>query len=83
MEVLIAVCLVFSGIYTTTTIVLLWYCWKMSKLLDNSAETLKSTTDRIADEHNNMAKKLIEMQEIMNSHEFKLSGHGVFGVSKK
>jgi hypothetical protein len=55
----------------------------MSKLLDNSAETLKSTTDRIADEHNNMAKKLIEMQEIMNSHEFKLSGHGVFGVSKK
>ena len=83
MEILLAVALVMLGVYTTTTFVLSLYCWKMSKLLDNSTEKLNSTTDRIADEHNKMAKKLIEMQEIMNSHEFKLSGAGVFGVSKK
>lgn len=83
MEILLAAALVMLGVYTTTTFVLSLYCWKMSKLLNNSTDDLKTTTDRIADEHNKMAKKLIEMQETMNSHEFKLSGVGVFGTSKK
>lgn len=83
MEILIAVSLVLSGVYTTTTIVLLLLCWRLYKVYTDGSKKLSEVTAKIAEEHNNMAKRLIELQESVNSHEFKLSGSNLhFSKSK-
>lgn len=83
MEILIAASLVLSGVYTTTTIVLLLLCWRLYKVYTDGSKKLSEVTAKIAEEHNNMAKRLIELQESVNSHEFKLSGSNLhFSKSK-
>ena len=74
MDILIAMCLILSGIYTTTTIVLLLYCWQLRKNYTDANSNVNNVTAKIADEHNSMAKKILELQDAVNSHEFKLSG---------
>lgn len=83
MDILISMCLIMLGVYTTTTIVLLLLCWRLYKVYTDGSKKLSEVTAKIAEEHNNMAKRLIELQESVNSHEFKLSGSNLhFSKSK-
>lgn len=83
MEILIAVSLVLSGVYTTTTFVLSLLCWRLYKEFSKSKTDLAEITTKISLEHNSMAERLMTIQEAVNSHEFKLNGNHLHFNNKK
>lgn len=83
MEILIAVSLVLSGVYTTTTFVLSLLCWRIYKEFAKSKTDLAEITTKISLEHNAMAERLMTIQEAVNSHEFKLNGNHLHFQNKK
>ena len=82
MDILIAMCLILSGVYTTTTIVLLLLCRHIHNKYKDLAKDTHNLLSKIADEHNNMAKKLLDIQDTVNSHEFKLNGSSLNFIKK-
>ena len=82
MDILIAMCLILSGVYTTTTFVLLLYCWRIHKMYSSSIKKMDTVADTIAKEHNAMAERLLSIQDAVNTHEFKLNGSSL-NFSKK
>lgn len=82
METLLAVSLVLSGVYTTTTFVLVLYCWRIHKMYSSSIKKMDTVADTIAKEHNAMAERLLSIQDAVNTHEFKLNGSSL-NFSKK
>lgn len=82
MDILISMCLIMLGVYTTTTIVLVLYCWRIHKLYSSSIKKMDTVADTIAKEHNAMAERLLSLQDVVNSHEFKLNGSSLSFIKK-
>jgi hypothetical protein len=76
-------CLMLSGVYTTTTFVLVLLYWRWSKTYAKNIVKMDDAASKIMVEHNAMAERLLSIQEAVNSHEFKLSGSHLHFQNKK